>query len=56
MQVLRRVNMHVSRRMMNMKIDEFVGRERPKKIWMECVKYDMCKKGVSVEKTPYRKK
>lgn len=31
-------DMHLAKRMLNIKIDANIAREKPKKIWIECVK------------------
>lgn len=35
--------------MLTMNVEGYRGRGRPKKKWMNCLKDDMCKKGVSEE-------
>ncbi|XP_075976494.1 uncharacterized protein LOC142976812 [Anticarsia gemmatalis] len=52
--VMRREESHVTRRVMNMNVSGHVSRGRPKKRWMDCVKEDMNKKGVSTELTAER--
>ena len=48
---LRRDEHHVTRKVMSMNVEGYKGRGRPKKVWMVCVKNDMCVKGVTAEMT-----
>ena len=41
--VMRRDDMHVTKRVMGMKVDKWRGTGRPKKRWMDCVTNDMLK-------------
>ncbi|KAJ8709025.1 hypothetical protein PYW07_008851 [Mythimna separata] len=58
--VKRRDEMHVTKRVMNLHVDGWRGRGRPKKRWMDCVKTDMKEKGVSDvmtgDRTEWKKK
>ena len=52
--VKRRDETHVTKRVMNINVDGWIGRGRPKKRWMDCVKNDMKEKGVSDSMTDDR--
>ncbi|XP_062527382.1 androgen-induced gene 1 protein isoform X2 [Bombyx mori] len=47
--VMRRNENEVGKRVLTMNVDGYRGRGRPKKKWMDCVKNDMGKRGVSEE-------
>lgn len=53
--VMRREESHVTRKVMNMNVDGYRSRGRPKKRWMDCVKDDMCRNGVSTDMAEDRK-
>lgn len=52
--VMRRNECYVGKKVLNLNVDGYVGRGRPKKRWMDCVKDDMCRKDVSAEMTADR--
>ncbi|XP_063532819.1 uncharacterized protein LOC134743355 [Cydia strobilella] len=52
--VMRRDECHIGKRMLEMNVDGRRAYGRPKKRWMDCVKEDMRKKGVSAEVTKDR--
>lgn len=52
--VMRRNEWHVTKRSLNLNVEGYRGRGRPKKRWMDCVRKDMSVKGVSVEMTADR--
>jgi hypothetical protein len=52
--VMRRDENHVTRRVMNMNVEGWRGRGRPKKRWIDCVRQDMREMAVSDEMTSDR--
>jgi hypothetical protein len=46
---MRREENHVTRRMMNIYVEGWSGRGRPKKRWIDCVRQDMREMAVSDE-------
>lgn len=49
-----RNDMHVIRRVLNMKRDKYIETERPKKAWLDYVEDDMFKKDVRVDESSNR--
>jgi hypothetical protein len=52
---MQRDESHITKRVMTMNVDGHPNRGRLRKRWMECVKYDMKIKGVSMEMTSDRR-
>jgi hypothetical protein len=53
--VMRRDQIHITKRVISMNVDVHPSRGRPKKIWMDCVKDDMRIKGERMEITSDRR-
>jgi hypothetical protein len=53
---MRREEIHVTRRVMNMNVEGWRGRGQPKKRWIDSVKQDMRETAVSEEMTSDREK
>jgi hypothetical protein len=51
---MRKKENHVTRRAMNMNVEGWSGRGRPKKRWIDCVRQDMREMDVSDEMTSDR--
>lgn len=51
---MRRDERHVTKRVLNLNVEGYVGRGRPRKRWVDCVVNDMRVKGVSMEMTADR--
>ncbi|PZC81077.1 hypothetical protein B5X24_HaOG213417 [Helicoverpa armigera] len=54
--VMRRDDTHATKCVLSMNVDGWRGRGRPKKRWMDCLKDDMNRKGVSVSMVSARGK
>jgi hypothetical protein len=54
--VMWRDKSHIIKRVLTMNVDGHPSSGKPRKGWMDCVKYDMKIKGVSMEMTSDRRK